>query len=146
MYMHILYMYIYIYMYILMSMPSWLACMRDHGYNFECSSATYSFNSTCNIAGLNISICLSIYLSIYPSVYLSIYLSIHRKLVRNFFIDQLHVCYLKGAKWKCTHQVRNSKQKFLFSNLDLVTRKQKNKSLTIEFITRTVAFYFSTSS
>ena len=39
----------------------------------------------------------------------------------------------------------NSKLKFLSYNLELVTRKRENKSLTIELVTRSVTFYFSTS-
>ena len=35
----------------------------------------------------------------------------------------------------CTHQVSNSKWNLLFFNLELVTRKQKSESLTIELVT-----------
>ena len=36
----------------------------------------------------------------------------------------------------------NSKLKFLSYNLELVTRKRENKSLTIELVTRSVTFFF----
>ena len=56
------------------------------------------------------------------------------------------VMQFENRNEKCTNRVSYSKCNFLFFNLELLTRKQKNKSLTIELVTWSGIIYFSTSS
>ena len=52
-----------------------------------------------------------------------------------------------GENKSATVELVTRSEFFLFFNLELVTRKRKNKSsLTIELVTQSVTFCFSTSS
>ena len=61
---------------------------------------------------------------------------------KDFFYLSNSRSYLESEKINVPHWVSNLKWNFLFFNLELVTRKQKNKSLTIELVTRSFFFFF----